>query len=54
MVDVELESIQASITLRMLILQHEVWHYHATNKLFSAFPGVLLQRGLIVDSKAQQ
>ena len=38
----------------MLILQHEVWHYHAKNKLYPAFPGVLLQRGLIVDSKDQQ
>ena len=54
MVDVESSSIQASITFCVLILQHEVWHYHAKNKLYPAFHEVLLQRGLIVGNKDQQ
>jgi hypothetical protein len=35
-------------------LQCEVWRCHAKKKLYSASPGVLLQLGLIADSKDQQ
>ena len=53
MVDLESQSIQASVTFRMLNLQHELWHYYARNRLYPAFPRVLPQCGLIVDNKDQ-
>jgi hypothetical protein len=52
-VDVEPQSIRASIVFHALTLQCEVWHCHVKNKPYPAFPGVLLQLCPIADSRDQ-